>query len=110
MLSALPRETVELLQATSVCETISLGLAGALSGREDAGRVLAELERRSGLVRPVGRDRGTWRVQPLLNTYLRADLNRSSPLRIARLHATAARWWLEWGRPATALEHAARSR
>ena len=109
VLSALPPETVQLLQATSVCEKIPLGLAGALSGREDAGRVLAELERRSGLVRPVGRDRGTWRVQPLLNTYLRADLNRSSPLRIARLHATAARWWLEWGRPATALEHAARS-
>ena len=109
VLSALPPETVQLLQATSVCEKIPLGLAGALCGREDAGRVLAELERRSGLVRPVGRDRGTWRVQPLLSTYLRADLNRSSPLRVARLHATAARWWLEWGRPAMALEHAARS-
>jgi LuxR family maltose regulon positive regulatory protein len=109
VLSALPRETVEFLQATSVSDTVSLGLACALSGREDAGRVLADLERRSGLVRPVGRSRGTWRVQPLLNTYLQADLNRSSPHRIAQLHATAARWWLEWGRPAKALEHAGRS-
>jgi LuxR family transcriptional regulator, maltose regulon positive regulatory protein len=109
VLSALPQDAVEFLQATSVCETVPLSLAGALSGREDAGRVLAELERHSGLVRPVGRDRGTWRVQPLVNTYLRADLNRCSPHRIARLHATAARWWLEWGRPAMALEEAARS-
>jgi len=109
VLSALPRETVEFLQATSVSDTVSLGLAGALSGREDAGRVLAELERRSGLVRPVGRNRGVWRVQPLINTYLHAELNRSSPHRIAGLHATAARWWLDWGRPAKALEYAARS-
>jgi LuxR family transcriptional regulator, maltose regulon positive regulatory protein len=109
VLSTLPRDTVDFLQVISVCDAISLGLACALSGREDAGRVLAQLERQSGLVRPVGRNRGTWRVQPLLNTYLHADLKRSSPQRIARLHTTAARWWLDWGRPATALEHAARS-
>ncbi|HEY0815184.1 MAG TPA: LuxR C-terminal-related transcriptional regulator [Pseudonocardia sp.] len=109
VLSGLSADRMGLLRATSICEALPVGLAVVLSGREDAGWILADLERRTGLVREVGQRRGVYRVQPLLRSYLLADLSRQSVERAARLHATAARWWRGWGRPAKALEHAAQS-
>ncbi|HEY0815205.1 MAG TPA: LuxR C-terminal-related transcriptional regulator [Pseudonocardia sp.] len=105
--SGLPADRLQFLQATSICETLPVGLAVALSGREDAGWLLADLERRTALVRETGQDRGVYRLQPLVRSHLQADLNRQSVHRIARLHAIAAHWWTRWGRPASALEHAA---
>ena len=107
--SGLPADRMQLLQATSICEALPVGLAVVLSGREDAGWLLADLEHRTALVREIGQNRGVYRVQPLVRSHLLADLNRQSAHRIARLHAIAARWWRDWGRPARALEHAALS-
>ena len=107
--SGLPADRMQLLQATSICEALPVGLAVVLSGREDAGWLLADLEHRTALVREIGPNRGVYRVQPLVRSHLLADLNRQSVHRIARLHAIAARWWRDWGRPARALEHAALS-
>ena len=109
VLSGLPAETVQLLQVTSICETLPVDLAVDLSEREDAGQVLAELEHRTALVRAAGRERETYWVHPLIRTHLLADLSRQGRHRIARLHRTAARWWLKQEHPATALEHAAQS-
>jgi LuxR family transcriptional regulator, maltose regulon positive regulatory protein len=109
VLSGLPADTVQLLQLTSICEALPVSLAVALSGREDAGRVLAELEHQTALVHVDGPNRDSYLVHPLIRTYLLADLNRQSRRRIARLHATAAQWCCEQSRLATALEHAAQS-
>jgi len=49
------------------------------------------------------------RLQPLLRTYLRAELLRRAPDRTRSLHATAARWFAEHDRPALALLHSVRS-
>jgi len=108
--SSLPADRMQLLQATSICKTLPVGLAVLLSGREDAGWLLADLEHRTALVREIGPNRGVYRVQPLVRSHLLADLNRQSVQRIAQLHAIAARWWRDWGHPAEALEHAALSR
>ncbi len=107
--SGLPADRLQLLQATSICEALPVGLAVVLSGREDAGWLLADLEHRTALVREIAQNRGVYRVQPLVRSHLLADLNRQGAHRIARLHAIAARWWRDWGRPARALEHAALS-
>ena len=107
--SSLPADRLQLLQATSICKTVPVGLAIVLSGREDAGWLLADLEHRTALVREIGHNRAVYRVQPLVRSHLLADLNRQSFVRIARLHAVAARWWRDWGHPAEALEHAAQS-
>ena len=45
VLSALPSGTTDVLRAVSVCDELSAGLAVALTGRPDAGEVLASLER-----------------------------------------------------------------
>ena len=107
--SSLPADRMQLLQATSICKSLPVGLAVVLSDREDAGWLLADLEHRTALVREIGPNRGVYRVQPLVRSHLLADLNRQSVQRIARLHAIAAYWWRDWGHPAEALEHAALS-
>ncbi|WP_433505805.1 LuxR C-terminal-related transcriptional regulator [Pseudonocardia halophobica] len=107
VLSGLPASSIELLRRTSVSDDVPVALAVELSGREDAGHVLAELESRTALVRQRGRTLETYRVQPLIRSYLRGDLQRRSPRVAGDLHSVAARWWLGQDHPAAALTHAA---
>ncbi|GAA4697193.1 LuxR C-terminal-related transcriptional regulator [Pseudonocardia yuanmonensis] len=109
VLTGLPPSSVELLRRTSVCDEIPMALAVELSGREDAGHVLGDLESRTALVRPHSRRPGTYRLQPLVRGLLLADLHRRSAHRPAALHAAAARWWLQRDRPVTALQHASQA-
>lgn len=106
VLSALPPGTTEVLQAVSVCDELSAGLAVALTGRPDAGEVLASLERETALVQSFGEGRTAYRVHPLLRAHLMLDLRRRHPEQVARLHAAAADWFAVRGRPARALAHA----
>ena len=76
------------------------------AGRTPAS-VLDRLEHQTSLVAATGPRREAYRVQELLRTYLRADLHRQGPQRVAELHATAARWWADQDRPVPALDHAA---
>ena len=71
--------------------------------------MLDRLEHQTSLVAATGPRREVYRVQELLRTYLRADLHRHGPQRVAELHATAARWWADQQRPVAALDHAAAS-
>ena len=106
VLSALPSGTAEVLRAVSVCDELSAGLAVALTGRPDAGEVLASLERETALVRSFGEGRTAYRVHPLLRAHLLLDLRRRHPEQVARLHAAAADWFGAHGQPARALTHA----
>ena len=81
------------LRAISIADPISTELAAALSGRDDAGVLLDALEHDMSLLTPVGWRRDTYRLQPLLRTYLRADLRRHGLRKFDELHAAAARWW-----------------
>ncbi len=106
VLSALPSGTAEVLRAVSICAELSAGLAGALTGRPDAGEVLASLERDTSLVLSVGDGRTAYRVHPLLRAHLLLDLRRRHPEQVAGLHAAAADWFAARGQPARALTHA----
>ncbi|MFC5949031.1 LuxR C-terminal-related transcriptional regulator [Pseudonocardia lutea] len=109
VLAGLPASSVDLLRRTSVCDEIPVALAVELSGREDAGHVLGDLESRSALVRLHGRRPATYRLQPLVRSLLLADLHRRTAQRPAALHGAAARWWLERNRPVAALQHASQA-
>jgi ATP/maltotriose-dependent transcriptional regulator MalT len=61
---------------TALQATISLQLAVAPSGRADAGALLDSLEHDTSLLSAVGRQRDAYRLQPLLRTYLLADVRR----------------------------------
>lgn len=104
VMAGLPVPAREFLRDTAVCSELPVGLAVALSGRPDAGRVLDELTRDTALVQRT--NPGTYRVHTLLRTYLVAELGRHLPTRHRRSHATAARWWLGANDPVHALRHA----
>ncbi|MCE3555458.1 LuxR C-terminal-related transcriptional regulator [Pseudonocardia sp. RS11V-5] len=109
VLDGLPHAAVDLLRRTSICDEIPTALAVELSGREDAGHVLGDLESRSALVRRHGRRPGTYRLQPLVRSLLLAELHQRSAHGPVALHVAAARWWLEGDHPLTALKHAAQA-
>jgi len=97
------------LRAISIADPISTELAAALSGRDDAGVLLDALEHDTSLVTAVGWRRDTYCLQPLLRTYLRADLRRHGLQRLHQLHAAAARWCEADHDLVRALEHARHS-
>jgi LuxR family maltose regulon positive regulatory protein len=107
VMSALPVQERRFLQVAAVCAELPVGLAAALTRRADAGRVLEQLVRDSALVQGTGT--GSYRILPLLRTYLRADLERQQPALYRRSQAAAARWWLRSGDPVHALRHAQRA-
>jgi LuxR family transcriptional regulator, maltose regulon positive regulatory protein len=80
----------EFLLKTSVVPTLTPGLASRLADAADAGRTLADLDRRSFLIQRLG-DSGTYRYHPLLRGFLlrraKATFGASA---VRELHHTAA--------------------
>lgn len=104
VMTSLPAQSRQLLRVASVCPELPVGLAAELSGRADAGRMLDELARGTALVQRT--DPRTYRIHPLLRTYLVTDLQRHLPELHRRSHVTAAEWWLAADDPVRALRHA----
>ena len=109
VLDRLEPEMLPFLRAISIADPISTELAALLSGRDDAGVLLDALDHDMALLTPVGWRRDTYRLQPLLRTYLRADLRRYGLRKLHELHAAAARWWEADNDVLRALEHARHS-
>jgi LuxR family transcriptional regulator, maltose regulon positive regulatory protein len=107
IISRLPADIQQFLRLISISDPVPCSLAAELTGRQDAGSVLDGLEHQTSLVSASGRQRDAYRIQELLRTYLLAELHRHGPRQAADLHATAARWCADEGRPVHALDHAA---
>jgi LuxR family maltose regulon positive regulatory protein len=105
VLARLPADTTEVLRLVSVCDEVTPALAAALTGRPEAGALLADLERDSSLVLGVGAGRLWYRMHPLLRSYLQADLARQSPRMVTELHETAAAWFISQELPDKAFTH-----
>ncbi len=80
------------LDATSVCDTITAELAVTLSGRDDAGEALESLEERTALLTPTDAHRIHYRAHDLLRSHILARLRRRHPATLAQLHLRAAQW------------------
>ncbi len=106
ILSRLPGGVTEVLLAVSVCDAVTAPLAVALTERDDAADVLADLERRTSLVASYGAGRRWFRIHPLLRAHLYADLRRRRPGLIAVLHRRTLRWYATAHNPLGALRHA----
>jgi LuxR family maltose regulon positive regulatory protein len=107
VMARLPAPSGELLRVAAVCSELSLGLAEALLERADAGQVLDDLARGTALVQRT--DPGTYRIHPLLRTYLTTDLESHLPELYRRSHIIATQWWLAADDPLHALRHAQRA-
>ena len=104
VLAAEDSELVEALLDVAVADVIDPSLARALTGREDADRLLARAEARGLFVARLGTE-GWFAVHSLVRSALLAELGRRSPTRLAEQHARAARWFEDAGEVPAALEH-----
>ncbi len=104
VLAAEDNELVDALRAVAVADVIDPSLARALTGRDDAGDLLARAEARGLFVTRLGTE-GWFSVHSLVRSALLAELGRRSPVRLVEQHARAARWFEDAGEVPAALEH-----
>jgi LuxR family transcriptional regulator, maltose regulon positive regulatory protein len=110
VLGELPAELLAFLLQTSVCASLSPGLARELSGRQDAADVLEWLVRDNVFTERLGRDRTRYRYHELLRSFLTAELRRTAPDGTeAELHALTAAWLADHDEPTHALDHQVRA-
>ncbi|MFG3088950.1 LuxR C-terminal-related transcriptional regulator [Streptomyces antibioticus] len=98
-------EIQDLLLRVSVLERFGPELANALTGRSDAGPLLAGLHRDNAFVEHLGHD--SYRLHPLFGEILRAHLRMREPGLEPELHGRAARWLRRSGSLTETLTHGA---
>lgn len=96
----------DVLRRSAVAAAVCADLADAVTGRPDAGQVLADLAREGGFVQRDGSSPPWYRCQPLLADLLRDELDRLPADELGDLHRRAAGWYADHDRPAEALRHA----
>lgn len=105
VLAGLAGDRRRFLLRTSVCSVLRVDLAVELSGRDDAGVLLEELEREHVMTRREGRTREVYRYHELFRTYLLAELRRTEPAVEQGLHRLAAIGHARHGESLQAIEH-----
>ncbi|MET8838439.1 AAA family ATPase, partial [Micromonospora sp. NPDC004540] len=96
----------DVLRRSAVAAAVCADLADAVTGRPDAGQVLADLAREGGFVQQDGGSPPWYRCHPLLADLLRDELERLPADELGELHRRAAGWYAGHDRPAEALRHA----
>jgi LuxR family maltose regulon positive regulatory protein len=102
----LPGDARDVLLRTSVLDEVTEDLVAALTGRRDGARILAGLERATGLLTRVSGPGDRYRCHPLLGQVLRGELRRQLGGEVTELHRRAARWYARHDPPGGALRHA----
>ncbi len=103
VLAAESPEMVDALLLLSVARRVDLSLARALTGRTDAGELLAEAEGRGLFVTRLAAD--VFDLHSLVQAVLVHELGRRSPDRLVGQHLRAAAWYQDNGDVGLALEH-----
>jgi LuxR family maltose regulon positive regulatory protein len=106
VLARLPQVTATFLVRTSVLDQLCGPLCDAVLGTAGSRQVLESLERSNLLLIPLDRRREWYRYHHLLRDLLRAELTRSAPEHVTRLHDRAAAWFEANGRADLAIDHA----
>ncbi|MEV0429880.1 LuxR C-terminal-related transcriptional regulator [Micromonospora sp. NPDC050495] len=106
VLAPLDPDARDVLRRGAVAAAVCADLAEAVTGRADAGQVLAELARSGGFVHHDGGAPPWYRCHQLLAEVLRDELSRLPDDELRELHLRAAGWYAGNGRPAEALRHA----
>lgn len=93
------------LRRTSILERLSTPLCAAVTGTDDAGAALAQLERSNLFLIPLDTTRDWYRYHHLFGELLRLELRRTEPALEAELHRRAARWLLDMDLVSDAIQH-----
>ena len=99
-----PPEVIDVLSAAAVVPRVSAPLACALTDRPDAGDLLRIAEAHGLFVTRRGVE-GWFELHALVREVMTAELAGRAPVRLADLHARAARWFEDAGDVVVALDH-----
>lgn len=106
VLADLPRDLQDFSLSTALLERCNGLLCAAVTGQEDAARLLAELEHVNLFLCPQPEQEGWYRYHPLFASALRHSLLRTRPELVATLHLRASHWFEAHALPIEAIEHA----
>ncbi|GAA3878258.1 hypothetical protein GCM10022381_20840 [Leifsonia kafniensis] len=99
----------EFLLTTSVVDSVTLPFAVFLTGHDDAGDILDQLENHTSLVSHRDDGESVYTYHPTLLSYLRAELRRRDFGGFTRSVSAASQWYRRHGRADLALELCLRS-
>jgi LuxR family transcriptional regulator, maltose regulon positive regulatory protein len=94
------------LLETSILERMCASLCDGVTGREDSGRILAEVERANLFLVPLDEHREWFRYHHLFGELLRDELRRQSSDSEPELHRRAYEWFASAGFLDEAIQHA----
>lgn len=97
------------LLETSILSQLSAPLCDAILGRHDSQAMLTALERANLFLFPLNGEHDEYRYHSLFASFLQHRLHALDPARETQLHAAAARWYLDAGRPVPAIDHLLRA-
>lgn len=106
LLTHLSTREVRFLLHTSILERMTGPLCDALLGGTRSARMLQRLEQRNLLVIPLDHRREWYRYHHLFRELLQAELRRTRPELVERLHLQAAHWYEDNGQLEEAIDHA----
>ena len=106
VLAPLPAGLRTFLLRCSLVDVLDVGLAEALTGRQDAARLLESLRRERHLLVRCADDPQQLRLRRPFRDFLRREATLLLAADAGSVHAAAARWHAEHDRPEDALRHA----
>ena len=105
VLDGQPADVQEFLLSTSVLGELTPSLCSRITGRDDAGELLARVAREGLFVVPVGDAANRYRYHNLFAEMLAAELERRRPGKAAELHRRVAAWYAERDDPDAQVRH-----
>jgi LuxR family transcriptional regulator, maltose regulon positive regulatory protein len=102
-----PKAVREFLLQTAILDRLSAPLCAAVTGRQDSGALLEELERANLFVVALDDKREWYRYHHLFSDLIRHELGQTHPESVADLHQRAAAWYADQGEVHEAVEHSA---
>ncbi len=106
IIASLPPSTVNLLVRTSILDRLSGPLCDAVMASAGSQELLESLENSNMLIVPLDRERQWYRCHHLVGEMLRAELDRTEPEIVGRLHDRASNWFEANGQLVSAVDHA----
>ena len=110
LLARLPAELLAFLERTAAVQTFDPALAGLLSARADAERLIGQLQRRDLFIEQRPDERVEYRYHPVLREVLYQRLQQRDPQLLQQLHQQAAAWLLEQRRYSEAIHQYGRAK
>jgi LuxR family maltose regulon positive regulatory protein len=106
VLAPLPDNLQHFMLQTSVLDCLCGPLCDAITGQRGGQEMLELLERENLFLLPLDDSREWFRYHRLFADFLREELKRRHPDKMAALHQRAARWYLARDLPEQAFQHA----